>query len=72
MKLRYFIPLALHVIPTVAIGFGQVIPGSCIAGVNALTIGFTASIVGTCLAYWFGVRLAVRREGTPFAQIRQG
>ena len=60
MKLRYFIPLIGHVVPTVAIGFGQVIPASCIAGVNPLTLGFAASVVGTCLAYWAGVRRVLR------------
>ena len=60
MKLRHFIPLAAHVVPTLAIGFGYVIPGSCIAGVNALTIGFAVSVLSTCVTYWVGVRLTVR------------
>jgi hypothetical protein len=60
MKLHHFYPLAGHVIPTIAIGFGQIIPGSCIAGVNALTVGFAASVVSACLAYWLGVRVALR------------
>ena len=60
MKLRYFIPLAAHVVPTLAIGFGYVIPGSCIAGVNALTIGFAVSVLSTCVTYWVGVRLTIR------------
>ena len=60
MKLRYFLPLAAHVLPTIVIGFGSVIPGSCIAGVNALTVGFAASVVGTCLAYYVGVWTVVR------------
>jgi hypothetical protein len=69
MKLRYFVPLAVHLVPTVAIGFGQVIPGSCIAGVNALTIGFAASVLGTCLAYWFGVGLVIRDRHTACSNI---
>ncbi|HMC54115.1 MAG TPA: hypothetical protein VKH19_02995 [Gemmatimonadaceae bacterium] len=60
MKLRHFIPLAAHVVPTLAIGFGYVIPGSCIAGVNALTIGFAVSVLSTCVTYWVGVRLTIR------------
>ena len=64
MKLRYLMPLAAHIVATVAIGFGQVIPGSCIAGINALTVGFAASIVSTCVAYWVGMRMV--------AQDRQG
>ena len=57
MKPRYFLPLAAHVVATLAIGFGLVIPGSCITGVNALTGGFVASIVSTCVAYWVGMRM---------------
>jgi ABC-type uncharacterized transport system permease subunit len=60
MKLRYFLPLAAHVVPTIVIGFGSVIPGSCIEGVNTLTIGFVASVVGTCVAYTAGVWTAAR------------
>jgi hypothetical protein len=70
MKLRYFLPLVAHVVPTLAIGFGQVIPGSCIAGVNALTIGFAVSVVSTCVAYWLGVRLAVTTPGSPAGRRR--
>jgi hypothetical protein len=43
MKLRYILPLASFVVPTVAIGYGVVIPRSCIAGINHLTLGFAAS-----------------------------
>ena len=60
MKLRYVIPLAAHVVPTVVIGFGYIIPGSCIAGINELTVGFAASLVGACVAYWVGIRRVVR------------
>jgi hypothetical protein len=60
MKPHYFYPLAGHAVATLAIGFGFVIPGSCIAGLNALTVGFAASVVSTALAYWLGVRAAVR------------
>ena len=60
MRARYFYPIAAHVVLTVAIGFGRVIPGTCVAGVNELSIGFGASLAGACLAYWLGLRLAVR------------
>jgi len=60
MKPRYFLPLLGLVLPTVVIGFGFVIPSSCIAGVNELTVGFASSILGTCLAYWAGVRTVYR------------
>jgi hypothetical protein len=63
MKLRHLIPLAAHIVPTIAIGFGYVIPGSCIAGLNELTIGFAASIASTIVAYMIGIRLVVRDLG---------
>ena len=60
MKARYLVPLAGYVVPTILIGYGFVIPRSCIAGVNDLTIGFAFSIVGTCLTYVAGVKMALR------------
>lgn len=62
--LTAYIPLAAHVVPTVVIGYGLVIPRSCIAGFNALTIGFAASVVGTCIAYFVGLRMASRASGS--------
>jgi hypothetical protein len=55
-------PLIGFVVPTLIIGFGFVIPRSCIAGINELTVGFAATVVGASLTYWLGLRLA-RREG---------
>jgi ABC-type Fe3+ transport system permease subunit len=60
MKLRHFYPLIGFVIPSVVIGYGIVIPRSCIAGVNDLTIGFAATVLGACSTYWFGVRAIVK------------
>ncbi len=60
MKPRYFLPLLSFVLPTAVIGFGFVIPSSCIAGVNRLTIGFATSILGACVTYWAGVRTVYR------------
>jgi hypothetical protein len=54
-----YLPLVAHVLPTLLIGYGFVIPRSCIAGVNELTIGFGASVVGTCIAYVVGLRRAL-------------
>lgn len=56
MRPRYFIPLLGFVVPSLLIGFGIVIPGSCIAGVNNLSVGFATSILGACGAYWLGIR----------------
>lgn len=58
-----YAPLALHLIPTLAIGYFVVIPQSCIAGVNELTIGFAAANLGFVLSYVAGLRLAARQSG---------
>ncbi len=47
--------------PTVVAGYGFVIPRSCIAGVNELTIGFAVTVAAACAAYLVGVRQALRR-----------
>jgi hypothetical protein len=60
MKPRYFLPRLGFVVPTVEIGFGFIIPSSCIAGIDELTVGFGTSIVGACVAYWAGVRTVYR------------
>jgi hypothetical protein len=60
MKLSYFYPLLGFVIPTVVIGFGLVIPKSCIAGKNDLTIGFTITVASACVTYWMGLRTVLR------------
>ena len=59
MTFRHFIPLILFVVPTVVIGYGFVIPGSCIGGVNEHTIGFAATIAGACATYVAGLKLAL-------------
>lgn len=55
---RLAVPLALHVIPTLVIGYGVVIPSSIIAGVNELTIGFGLTVIGFIPSYVAGLRLA--------------
>lgn len=62
LSLRHFAPLAGFVIPSVVIGFGFVIPGSCISGVNEYTVGFATAIAGACVTYWLGLRSLVREE----------
>ncbi len=59
-----YVPLVAHVVPTLVIGYGIVIPRSCIAGINDLTIGFAASVLGTCIAYVVGLRAAARASGS--------
>jgi hypothetical protein len=51
-----------HVVPTLAIGYGLVIPNSPIAGFNEYTIGFAVTVAGFVPAYLAGVRIA-RRQG---------
>ncbi len=48
---RHFMPLVGFVVPTVVIGYGFVIPRSCIAGINELTLGFASAIAGACVSY---------------------
>ena len=60
VKLRYFVPLIGFVVPTVGIGYGLVIPRSCIAGVNELTVGFATTIIGACVTYVLGIRAVFR------------
>ena len=59
-KIRYYVPLIGFVVPTAVIGYGFVIPRSCIAGVNALSVGFASTIVGAMLTYVAGIRGATR------------
>jgi len=54
------VPLAGFVVPTVLIGYGVVIPRSCIAGWNELTVGFAATVIGACITYVAGVRRTAR------------
>ena len=56
MKASYFIPLIGFLLPTALVGYGFVIPGSCIAGVNQLSVGFASSLLSASLTYWLGVR----------------
>ena len=62
MKARHYTPLVGFVLPTVVIGYGVVIPRSCIAGVNDLTLGFAATIVGACVTYVLGLRAVLREQ----------
>jgi hypothetical protein len=59
------LPLLACIVPDVVIGYGFVIPGSCIAGLNEYTIGYAACIIGFIPTYISGVYIAMRigREG---------
>ena len=58
-----YAPLLAHVVSTLAMGFGLVIPNSPIAGFNEYTIGFAATVAGFVPAYLVGVRIARRQGG---------
>jgi ABC-type Fe3+ transport system permease subunit len=65
MTLRLWLPLVGFVVPTLVIGYGFVIPHSCIAGVNQQSIGFGTTVLAGCVTYVIGVRaaLAARPRG---------
>jgi ABC-type Fe3+ transport system permease subunit len=69
MRLRHLLPLVGFVVPTIVIGFGYVIPKSCIAGINELTLGFLSTVVGACVTYWAGVRSALKDRETKAHEI---
>ncbi len=63
-RLRPYIPLIGFVVPTVVVGYGVVIPRSCIAGVNELTIGFGTTILGAMFTYVAGQRVVLPRDAS--------
>lgn len=62
MTVKHWSPLVGFVVPTVVIGYGVVIPRSCIHGVNELSIGFGTTVLGACITYLMGVRAALRGD----------
>ena len=52
-----YLPLLGHVVPTLVIGYGIVIPRSCLAGWNSSTVGFGVSVLSSCVAYVLGQRV---------------
>lgn len=62
MTLRLWLPLIGFVVPTLVIGYGFVIPGSCIAGVNEHSIGFGTTVLAASVTYVVGVRAALASQ----------
>lgn len=60
-RLRLAWPLIGFVVPSVVIGYGFVLPGAGYGGINELSIGFAATIVGACVTYVVGVRMARKK-----------
>lgn len=58
---RHLLPLAGFLVPTVAIGYGVVIPRNGVAGLNELTVGFGTTLIGAAVTYVIGVLAALRR-----------
>jgi len=67
-QFKHFYPFLGYVVPTVLITYAIAVPSSCFAGINAQTIGFAVVMIGAGLAYWLGVRLALR--GGPVLRLR--
>ena len=65
LSFRDFKPLVGFVVPTLLIGYGFVIPRSCIAGINELTLGFAITLAGACVSYWLGLRALARDAESP-------
>ncbi|HEY8945448.1 MAG TPA: methyltransferase domain-containing protein [Polyangiaceae bacterium] len=57
-QVRLYVPLLGFVIPTLAMGYGVVLPRHGICGVNEITLGFGSTVFGAALTYVAGVRLA--------------
>ena len=60
IRFSHFYPFLGYLLPTLLITYGVVVPGSCIVGVNAETVGFGAAMVAAGLAQWLGIRLALQ------------
>ena len=61
LRPHHFLPLIGFLVPTVAIAYGIVLPRNGVAGVNELTVGFAATLLGAAVTYIIGVAVVVRR-----------
>ena len=62
LRASHFVPLAGFLVPSAIIGYGFVLPGAGFSGVNELTIGFAATLLGATVTYVAGLLLALRRS----------
>jgi hypothetical protein len=67
MRLSHYYPLLAFIVPTLIIGYGFVIPGSSIEGVNEHTVGFATTLAGAALSYYAGIRSVLRDRARPGA-----
>ena len=61
LRLHHFLPLIGFLVPTVAIAYGIVLPRNGVAGINELSVGFAATLLGAAVTYIIGVAVVVRR-----------
>lgn len=48
-------------VPTAAIAYGIVLPRNGVAGLNELTVGFAATLLGAAVTYVIGLAAVIRR-----------
>ncbi len=60
LRAKHFVPLAGFLIPSIVIGYGVVLPRAGHAGVNELSVGFAATLVGATVTYVIGIVTALR------------
>jgi ABC-type Fe3+ transport system permease subunit len=60
MKLRVAMPLVGFLVPSLVIGYGFVLPRAGFGGVNEMSIGYAATLIGATITYVIGVRAARR------------
>lgn len=60
LRARHFVPLAGFLVPTLLIGYGVVLPSSCAAGINELSVGFATTLLGVAITYTVGLAAALR------------
>ena len=63
-------PLLAFLVPSAVIGFAIVLPRAGYGGVNELSIGHAATLIGACLTYVTGVRAAARKDSKDKPQER--
>jgi hypothetical protein len=59
-RAKHFVPLAAFLVPSIIIGYGFVLPRAGHGGVNELSIGFAATLLGASMTYVVGVVAALR------------
>jgi len=61
LRVQLFLPLLGFLVPSAVIGYGFVLPRSGAGGINELSVGFGATLVGAAVTYAVGVLAALRR-----------